>query len=138
MSISILLHLASFSTEGQKGTPAESSSPHPKAEGCSRSNQVPSGDTCCCLLSTWWGLGNCLGGELYVPQLQCLHCSENITKPSNLLRPSPRGSHMQSLWWDPKVTGNLQLPQDCRFSSPGLSTNPNKLTPLLAYAWLLP
>lgn len=80
------LHLASFSTEAQKGTPAESSS---KADGWSRSNKVPSGETCCCPLSTWWDLGNYLGGELCVPQLQCLHCLENMTKPSNLLSLCP-------------------------------------------------
>lgn len=40
------LHLASFSTNGQKGSPTENSSSHSKADGWGRSNKVPSGDTC--------------------------------------------------------------------------------------------
>lgn len=81
-------------------------------------------------------LGNYLGGEMY-PTLNLYFVLK--TGPSHLcllgvnepLRPSPRVSHMQSLWWHPRAPGNLQLPQDCSSTSPGLSVNPNNLTPSL-------
>lgn len=62
------------------------------------------------------------------------------TKLSHLshLGPHHVGVPRKTFWWHPRVTGNLQLPQDCSGTSPGLSVNPNNLTPTLAYtSWLL-